>query len=56
VYRHYTQLLAVCPPQIAKANTRYSLANIQTNKRHRSLSETAAAAIIRDLFTILNAE
>jgi len=34
VYRHCTQLLAVCPPQMAKANifTRSSLANKQTNK------------------------
>ena len=30
MYRHYTQLLAVCPPQMAKANTRSSLANKQT--------------------------
>ena len=35
VYRHYMQLLAVCPPQMAKANTRPSLANKQqTNKQH----------------------
>ena len=32
VYRHYTQLLAVCPPEMEKANTRSSLANKQTNK------------------------
>ena len=36
VYRHYTQLLAVCPLQMAKANTRSSLANKQTtHKRSR---------------------
>ena len=30
VYRHYMQLLAVCPPQMAKANMRSSIANKQT--------------------------
>ena len=30
MYRHYKQLLAVCPPQMAKANTKSSLENKQT--------------------------